>query len=74
MDGQVEHGPSRTAKELVRLALRDAQLGQVISIKATIAAVRQNGPDLSETTGQLTELIVFEAVFLGLFVAFDQHE
>ncbi|MDX8498900.1 hypothetical protein RFM99_10740 [Mesorhizobium sp. VK4C] len=74
MDVQVDHRPARTAKELVHAALLSVQLGETVSIKATIAAVRELGPDLTETDCQLTELIMFEAIFLGRLVAFDLHE
>ncbi|MFB9985871.1 hypothetical protein ACFSOZ_17520 [Mesorhizobium newzealandense] len=48
------------AKELVRLPLQTAELGDKISIKATVAADRNRGPDLSGTDCELTERIVLE--------------
>ncbi|MGX5845014.1 hypothetical protein ACWGTI_30490 [Mesorhizobium sp. ArgA1] len=72
MDG--DHKATGSAKELVRWALRAVQPGETVSIKATIATVREHAPDLDETDRQLTELILFEAIFLGAFVIFDLHE
>ncbi|RAZ71862.1 hypothetical protein DPM35_30010 [Mesorhizobium atlanticum] len=63
-----------TARELVQLALRTAQPGETISIKATITAVRELAGHLRDTDDQLTEVIVFEAIFLGAFIIFDLHE
>ncbi|TPI78483.1 hypothetical protein [Mesorhizobium sp. B2-8-9] len=57
-----------------RPPLLSAPFGETVSIKATIAAVRQLGPDLTETDCELTERVMFEAIFLGRFVAFDLHE
>ncbi|MBZ9766566.1 hypothetical protein LB565_05320 [Mesorhizobium sp. CA14] len=48
--------------------------GETVSIKETIAAVREQGPNLTETDCQLTECIMYEAILLGRFVAFDMHE
>ncbi|MBZ9814740.1 hypothetical protein [Mesorhizobium sp. CA7] len=73
MDGQVDHRPANTVRACPCSA-PNAPFGETVSIKATIAAVRQLGPELTETGCQLTELITFEAVFLGRFVAFDLHE
>ncbi|UCI09553.1 hypothetical protein [Mesorhizobium sp. B1-1-8] len=74
MDVKVDHRPAGTAKELVHAALLNAPFGETVSIKETIAAVRELGPELSESDCQLTKLIMLEAIFLGRFVAFDIHE
>ncbi|ESZ53465.1 hypothetical protein [Mesorhizobium sp. L103C131B0] len=64
----------RTAKELVREVLLGSQPGNIISVKATIAAVRERGHDLRETDCQLVEMIVKSASVWGLFIAFDVRE
>ncbi|TPI35888.1 hypothetical protein FJ414_17100 [Mesorhizobium sp. B3-1-6] len=68
------HRPASTAKELVHAALLSAPLDETVSIKATIAAARELGLELTSKDCELTELIIFEAVLLGRFVAFDLHE
>ncbi|WP_246680920.1 MULTISPECIES: hypothetical protein [unclassified Mesorhizobium] len=74
MDVQADHGRASTAKELVHAVLLNAPFGETVSIKETIAAVRELGPDLTESDCQLTERIMYEAILLGRFVAFDMHE
>jgi hypothetical protein len=43
-------------------------------VKATIAAVRKVGPYLRETDSELMEIVIEEAMFVGLIVAFDLRE
>ncbi|MER9689713.1 hypothetical protein [Mesorhizobium sp. M0139] len=75
MDIQAPVRPAqRTAKELVREVLLGSQPGNMISVKATIAAVRERGHDLRETDCQLVEMIVNSASVWGLFIAFDVRE
>ncbi|TIL78257.1 MAG: hypothetical protein E5Y89_15800 [Mesorhizobium sp.] len=62
------------AEELVREAFRGSQLGYIVSIKATIAVVRELGPDLSVTDCELVGMIVELATHEGLFIAFDVSE
>ncbi|TGQ50700.1 hypothetical protein EN836_27820 [Mesorhizobium sp. M1C.F.Ca.ET.193.01.1.1] len=71
----INHKPaSAAAKEIVRQALLSGQFGETVSVRATIAAVRELGSELIETDCQLTEIIMFEAINLGRFIAFDLHE
>jgi hypothetical protein len=72
MDIQTRHWP--TAEELVQEAIDGARIGDIISVKATIAMVRERGPYLYETDCQLVTLIVTVSTDLGLFVAFDLRE
>ncbi|MDG4898174.1 hypothetical protein P9272_32060 [Mesorhizobium sp. WSM4976] len=74
MDVQADHRRASTAKELVRAALLNAPFGETVSIKETIAVVRELGPDLTESDCQLIELIMLKAILLGRFVAFDMKE
>ncbi|ESX95752.1 hypothetical protein ACYG9R_19685 [Mesorhizobium sp. RSR565B] len=75
MDIQAPVRPTQqTAKELVREVLLGSQPGNTISVKATIAAVRERGHDLRETDCQLVEMIVRAASAWGLFIAFDVRE
>ncbi|WP_245340643.1 hypothetical protein [Mesorhizobium sp. WSM4313] len=74
MDVPADHRRASTSKELVHAALLNARFGETVSIKETIAAVRAVDPELTDTDCQLTQIITFEAVFLGRFVAFDMHE
>ncbi|TPJ30419.1 hypothetical protein FJ425_05400 [Mesorhizobium sp. B2-7-2] len=74
VDVQADHGRASTAKKLVHAALLNAPFGETVSIKEAIAAVREQGPNLTETDCQLTECIMYEAILLGRFVAFDMHE
>ncbi|MES0200201.1 hypothetical protein [Mesorhizobium sp. M0011] len=75
MDIQAPVWPTQlAAKELVREALLGSQPGDIISVKATIALVRERGRDLRETDCQLVEMIVNTASIWQLFVAFDVRE
>ncbi|MBZ9719162.1 hypothetical protein LB519_15045 [Mesorhizobium sp. AD1-1] len=75
MDIQTLVRPAQTAaKELVREVLSGSQPGAIISVKATIAAVRERGLYLHETDCQLVAMIVDCATKRGLFVAFDVRE
>ncbi|ESW83400.1 hypothetical protein NKH34_28310 [Mesorhizobium sp. M1148] len=75
MDIQAPVRPTQqTAKELVREVLLGSQPGDIISVKATIVAVRERGGDLLETDCQLVEMIVKSASVWGLFIAFDVRE
>ncbi|MER8410060.1 hypothetical protein [Mesorhizobium sp. M1342] len=60
------------AEELLNLL--GSQPGDIISVKATIALVRERGRDLRETDCQLVEMIVNTASIWQLFVAFDVRE
>ncbi|MBZ9850296.1 hypothetical protein LB565_20140 [Mesorhizobium sp. CA14] len=74
MDVQADYRRASTARELVHAALLSAPFAETVSIKETIAAVRRLGPGLRESDCQLTECIMYEAILLGRFVAFDIHE
>jgi len=74
MDIQSPLWPEQPANELVHEALKGSQAGEIISVKATIAMVRERGPNLRETDCQLVEMIVDVAVRQGLFIAFDVRE
>ncbi|AEH88769.1 hypothetical protein [Mesorhizobium opportunistum] len=75
MDIQAPVWPvQQTAKELVCETLLGSQPGDIISVKATIAEVRERGRELHETDCQLVAMIVDFAVKRGLFVAFDVRE
>ncbi|MBZ9660802.1 hypothetical protein LB523_17260 [Mesorhizobium sp. ESP-6-4] len=74
MDVQADPRRASTAKELVHAALLSAPFGETVSIKETIAAVRRVGAGLRESDCQLTEFIMYEAILLGRFIAFDLHE
>ncbi|MER9791662.1 hypothetical protein [Mesorhizobium sp. M0213] len=65
-----------TANELIEELILQARRGQIIiiSVKETIAAVRQDGPHLAESDCELVELIVEIAPAFGLFVGFDLRE
>ncbi|MER9997202.1 hypothetical protein, partial [Mesorhizobium sp. M0098] len=69
MDIQAPVWPAQlAAKELVREALLGYLPGDIISVKATIALVRERGRDLRETDCQLVEMIVNTASIWQLFV------
>ncbi|AMY04282.1 hypothetical protein AB0V79_33010 [Mesorhizobium ciceri] len=75
MDIQTPVRPAQTtAKELVREVLLGPQPGAIISVKATITAVRERGLYLHETDCQLVAMIVDCATKRELFVAFDVRE
>ncbi|MGX8009649.1 hypothetical protein ACVDG8_011865 [Mesorhizobium sp. ORM8.1] len=70
MDTQAS-AAQRTARELVREVLEGFQVGDMVSLTATIATVRERGPHLSETESQLVEMIVDVAPKWGVFIDFD---
>ncbi|TIP22568.1 MAG: hypothetical protein E5X67_36650 [Mesorhizobium sp.] len=65
----------RTVEDLVMEAIIEAApYGGIVSVKATIAAVREDGPHWEVTDCDLIELIVQAAPAYGRAVAFDLHE
>ncbi|MGX7877246.1 hypothetical protein ACVDG5_035645 [Mesorhizobium sp. ORM6] len=75
MDTQASALPAqRTAGELVRAVMKAFQVGDIVSVKATIATVRELNPHLLESDCQLVGMIVDLAPKWGLFVAFDVRE
>lgn len=70
----IETNCERIAVELVQEAIHKTPAGGTVSIKAVIAAVRQDGPHLEMTDNALIELIVETAPAYGRAVAFDLHE
>jgi hypothetical protein len=63
----------RSVEELVQEVILKTPDGGTISVKAIIAAVREDGPHLDWTDEALIEFIV-EAPAFGRAVAFDLHE
>jgi hypothetical protein len=75
MDIQALVWPARpTADELIREALLWSRPGDIISVKATLAAVRERHRDLLETDCQLAAMIIDCATTWGRFVTFDVRE
>ncbi|RVD15745.1 MAG: hypothetical protein EOS73_03775 [Mesorhizobium sp.] len=69
-----DHRPERSAKELVWAALDGFRPGDIAAVKAVLAMVRDEGPHLTETDDELTELIVTAASAKELFVEFNLHQ
>ncbi|MCA0049098.1 hypothetical protein LB577_19450 [Mesorhizobium sp. B283B1A] len=75
MDAEASGWPAqRTAWELVCDVLRGFQEGNLVSVKVTIATVRERDPHLLESDCHLVEIVVDVAPKRGLFVAFDVRE
>ncbi|MCF6119146.1 hypothetical protein L2449_20035 [Mesorhizobium muleiense] len=70
----IETNRKHTAKDLVHEAVHKTQVGGTVSVKAVIAAVRQDGPHFEITDSALIELIVEAAPACGRAVAFDLHD
>lgn len=66
--------PVGTAREFLALELGSARYGDIVSVKAAIAAVRRDAPYMRDTDNELTEKIVDLARELGLAVLFDSRE
>ncbi|SJM31875.1 conserved hypothetical protein [Mesorhizobium delmotii] len=64
----------RMAVELVHEAIQKVPHGGAVSVKAVIAAVRQDGPHLAISDTVLIDLIVATAPAFGRAVAFDLNE
>ncbi|TIM09057.1 hypothetical protein [Mesorhizobium sp.] len=65
----------RTVEDLVKeVIIEAAPYGGIVSVKATIAAVREDGPHWEVTDCDLIEFIVEAAPAFGRAVAFDQRE
>lgn len=64
----------RTVRDLVTEVIVAAPYAGIVSVKATIAAVREDGPHWEVTDCDLIELIVQAAPAYGRAVAFDLHE
>jgi hypothetical protein len=65
--------PICTAVEAIRRSVFGLS-GAVVSVKAAIAAAREECPSLKETDQQLEEHIVSAAAIAGRAVLFDLHE
>ncbi|WP_214477700.1 hypothetical protein [Mesorhizobium sp. dw_380] len=63
-----------TAKLLLELNLRNAQSGDIVSVKSAIELIRHLAPYLRDTDDELTADIVEVAIGNGLFVCFDCRE
>jgi hypothetical protein len=57
----------------VQEAIQHTPVGCTVSVRAIIAAVREEAPYLQETDCELTELVVMAAI-LGRSVGFDVRE
>lgn len=55
-------------------AIHHIRLGSTVSVKETVAAVRQAAPHLEATDCELVEIIVGLAMVHGQFVVFDLKE
>lgn len=64
----------RTVEDLVLEVIEAAPYGGIVSVKSTIAAVREDDPHWEVTDDDLIELIVEAAPAIGRAVAFDQRE
>jgi hypothetical protein len=64
----------REAVDLVHEAIHKIPYVARVSVKAIVAAVRQDGPHLECTDKALIELIVTAAPAFGRAVAFDLHQ
>jgi hypothetical protein len=70
----IETDSARSVEELVQEAILKTPDGSTISVKAIIAAVREDGPHLVVGDATLIELIVEMAPAFGRALAFDLHE
>ncbi|RWP62313.1 hypothetical protein [Mesorhizobium sp.] len=70
----IETNRKHTAEELVQEVIHKIPYGGTVSVKAVIAAVRQDGPHLECTDEALIALIVELAPAFGRAVAFDIHD
>jgi hypothetical protein len=70
----VKSNGGRIVEDLVLEAIGAAPYGGIVSVKATIAAVREDGPHWEVTDCDLIEFIVEAAPAFGRAVAFDQRE
>lgn len=70
----VKTNGGRTVQDLVMQVIEAAPYGGIVSVKATIAAVREDGPHWEVTDCDLIEFIVEVAPAFGCAVAFDQRE
>lgn len=74
MKAQSNYEPVASAHELIEASINHIQVGSTISIRDTVAAVRQANPNLQETDCELVEIIVKQAMVHGQFVLFDLKE
>ncbi|SIT56242.1 conserved hypothetical protein [Mesorhizobium prunaredense] len=70
----VKTNGGRTVEDLVLEVIEAAPYGGIVSVKSTIAAVREDGPHWEVTNCDLIEFIVEAAPAFGRAVAFDQRE
>ncbi|UVC13529.1 hypothetical protein [Mesorhizobium onobrychidis] len=64
----------RTVEDLVQEVIEAAPCCGIVSVKATIAAVREDGPHWEVTDDDLIEFLVEAAPAFGRALAFDQRE
>ncbi|PBB68131.1 hypothetical protein CK228_13560 [Mesorhizobium sp. WSM4312] len=74
MDAETSRLPLHAAGDIIRAVLKDAPVGSVVSVKATLEAVRREGPYLTETDCELIELMISIAASDQVFLVFDLHE
>ncbi|WP_027163664.1 hypothetical protein [Mesorhizobium sp. WSM1293] len=74
MDGMTTYRPGVTIRELILGVLNKAPKSEIVSVKATIAAVREQVPQLPETDCELVAAIVEMCSLFQLGVAFDVKE
>ncbi|MER9657247.1 hypothetical protein NKJ26_27845 [Mesorhizobium sp. M0152] len=72
MDSPTDYIPGVTIRELVLAAIHAAGGGGVVSVQATIAAVRKQAPQLPETDCGLVAAPIEISIILHLGVAFDE--
>ncbi|WP_027146674.1 hypothetical protein [Mesorhizobium sp. WSM3626] len=73
MDAQTSRRPSHTARDIICAVLKGATVGSVVSVKATLEAVRTEGPQLTQTDCELIELMISVATMDQVFLV-DLHE
>lgn len=74
MDAVSDYRPEATIRELILGIVLGAQQGDIVSVKAIIAAVREQAPQLPETDCELVAAIVEMCSLLQICVAFDVKE
>lgn len=74
MGAQTSRLPSHTAQDVISAVLKDAPVGSVVSVKATLEAVRRECPQLTKTDCELIELMISIATMDDVFLVFDLHE
>lgn len=74
MGTQISGLRSHSAQDVIHAVLKDAPVGSVVSVKATLEAVRRKCPQLAQTDCELIELMISIATVDDVFLVFDLRE